>query len=296
MKTIDFNWLKNKTISIVGLSKNSGKTTTLNAIINQTNGRFSRIGITSIGRDGENEDIAIGNTKPRINVKKNTIIATTESLVDHCDVSKNIVYSTDYTTPMGRVYLIETMSDGYVQIAGPSSVSQMINLKKVMQYLNCECIFVDGASSRRSLGYSKLADGIVICSSANLSSNINDVVEATSFVASLYDLPISKEDDGMLISDAITDTVISKLLSTYKSNDLRKVNLVFEDPSKIMCSSNSFMLIKSKVNAIKFCNKPRLLAVSINPTSVYGWKFNSDELVKKISKKVNVPVFDVLME
>ena len=296
MEILNYEHLVGKTVSIVGLSKNAGKTTTLNAIIREANRHFSRVGITSIGRDGEKQDVAIGNAKPQIFANDNMIVATTAELIDYCDVSKRIVYSTDFTTPMGRVYLFETLSGGYIQIGGPSSVSQMIELKGIMQEFGCECIFIDGAASRRSFGFSKLSDAIVLCTSANISSNMNEVVEQTSYITSLYDLPVFSGDEGLLINGAITDSVIEKLILSYKNDELRNLKIIFEDPSKVICSYNKFIRLKSSVNAIEVKSKPELLAISANPTSVYGWSFESREFVERLKAKISVPVFDVAME
>ena len=296
MEILNYERLTGKTISIVGLSKNSGKTTTLNAIISKANRYFSRIGITSIGRDGEKQDVAIGNAKPQIFVNDNMIVATTAELIDYCDASKRIIYSTNFTTPMGRVYLFETLSSGYIQIGGPSSVSQMVELKSIMQRFGSECIFIDGAASRRSFGFSRLADGIVLCTSANISSNINYVIENTSFIASLYNLPVCLGHDGFLVKGAITDSIIEEILLSHEKNELKALKLVFEDPSKVICSYDYFVRLKSAVNAIEVLSRPELLAISVNPTSVYGWGFDSREFVEKLKEKVSVPVFDVAME
>ena len=56
---------KYKTISIVGMSKNSGKTVALNHLIGKLIDEGLPIGITSIGRDGESLDIV---TKQRSHV------------------------------------------------------------------------------------------------------------------------------------------------------------------------------------------------------------------------------------
>ena len=46
---------KYDSISIIGMNKNVGKTTTLNHIFKEARGKIS-LGLTSIGRDGEEMD------------------------------------------------------------------------------------------------------------------------------------------------------------------------------------------------------------------------------------------------
>ena len=54
-----------KTISIVGMAKNAGKTTALNYLIEEAEDESIRLGITSTGRDGETTDLVTNTDKPR---------------------------------------------------------------------------------------------------------------------------------------------------------------------------------------------------------------------------------------
>jgi len=68
-------------LALVGLSKNAGKTTCLNHLICawQKSGISRPLGITSIGRDGEEEDVVNGQPKPRIFIFSGTYLATAKS-------------------------------------------------------------------------------------------------------------------------------------------------------------------------------------------------------------------------
>ena len=55
-----------KTLSIVGMAKNAGKTTALNYLIEEADDEMIRLGITSTGRDGETSDLVTGTEKPRV--------------------------------------------------------------------------------------------------------------------------------------------------------------------------------------------------------------------------------------
>ena len=55
---------KYKTLSIVGMAKNAGKTTALNYLIEEGDDEGIRLGITSTGRDGETVDLVAGSVKP----------------------------------------------------------------------------------------------------------------------------------------------------------------------------------------------------------------------------------------
>ena len=65
-------------IGIVGTAKNTGKTTTLAALIREAGRRRERIGVTGIGYDGEEIDTVTGLPKPRLLLQPGTIVATSE--------------------------------------------------------------------------------------------------------------------------------------------------------------------------------------------------------------------------
>lgn len=56
-----------KRVSIIGMEKNVGKTTVLNQLIEDI-GMKKIVGLTSIGRDGEDTDVVTNTHKPRIYV------------------------------------------------------------------------------------------------------------------------------------------------------------------------------------------------------------------------------------
>ncbi|MEG0661801.1 MAG: hypothetical protein RR472_00835, partial [Anaerovoracaceae bacterium] len=57
---------KYKTVSIVGMAKNAGKTTALNYLIEEAMDEGMILGITSTGRDGESTDVVTGTDKPKV--------------------------------------------------------------------------------------------------------------------------------------------------------------------------------------------------------------------------------------
>ena len=78
---------KYKRISIIGMEKNVGKTTLLNKLIADI-GKTKKLGLTSIGRDGEDIDVVTNTDKPRIYVREGSIIATGRDCLSKCDITK----------------------------------------------------------------------------------------------------------------------------------------------------------------------------------------------------------------
>lgn len=285
--------MKGKAISIVGLSKNAGKTTTLNAILKEIGSHIKKVGLTSIGRDGEQADVVFGHMKPRIEVMRGTIIATAAGIIDKCNISKRIIESTGFPSALGDVYILECLSSGYVQISGPSMTAQLLELKEQLFEIGCETILIDGAIGRRSLGSSSIADGIVLCTSANVSPNIDEVVEETSFIIRLYELPIWKGGEAYLYHGALSEESIKRIIQE-RAKIKHKV-LVIEGPDKVVCTRAQYQMLSHYFD-IQVKRKAELLAISVNPTSVYGWSFDGADFVDRLKETTRIPVIDVVGE
>lgn len=118
-----------KTMSIVGMCKNAGKTTMLNWLLEQ--GKLQGVlGLTSIGRDGESTDIVTGTEKPGIFVREGTLIATAKDMLRLGDITKEILMTTGIPTPLGEVVIVRARSAGHVQLAGPSITTQLKTVSK----------------------------------------------------------------------------------------------------------------------------------------------------------------------
>ena len=154
-----------KTMSIVGMCKNAGKTTVLNWFLRHSR-RDSVLGLTSIGRDGESTDVVTGTEKPSIYVPAGTLIATARDMLRLCDVTKEIVMTTGIPTPIGEVVILRARSDGYVQLAGPSITTQLQTVSRHFFDLGACQSVIDGALGRKSLGARAVAEGVILCTGA----------------------------------------------------------------------------------------------------------------------------------
>ena len=110
---------KYKTISIVGMAKNAGKTTALNYLIEEAMDEGIVLGITSTGRDGESTDLVTGTDKPRVFLDTDTIVSVPTQLYELADAGLEILKMTEYNSSIGQIMLCRVASSGYVQIAGP---------------------------------------------------------------------------------------------------------------------------------------------------------------------------------
>lgn len=175
-------------VSLAGICKNAGKTTVLTKIIKDFSRQETILGVTSIGRDGENVDIVTRTKKPGIYVRKGTIIATAAGLLTSCDITKEILAKTEIATPLGEIILIRALSDGNVQIAGPSMNRQLTTIRKYLTGFGAEKVLIDGAISRKSLCSPEVAESVILCSGASFDKNMDTVIAHTKYMSEIFRL------------------------------------------------------------------------------------------------------------
>lgn len=210
-----------KIVTIIGMSKNSGKTVTLNHLISESAEVGFTIGITSIGRDGEGLDIVTQTEKPRIFVEDGTIIATAASLLDLGDANIEIIKVTDYRTPLGDVIIGRVRSPGYVQIAGPQGLKDVKEVSQIMLSLGAAFVIIDGALDRKSSAAPSISEATILSTGAVLSRDINRVIEETLHVVNIFDIP--KIEDG-LFTETIEDLMDENKIAIIDNN--LKVNIL----------------------------------------------------------------------
>ncbi len=180
---------KYKTLSIVGMAKNAGKTTALNYLIEEADDEGIRLGVTSTGRDGETQDLVTGTEKPRVFLYEDTIVSVPTQLYELADAGLEIVKKSDYRTSIGDLLLCRVADSGYVQIAGPVATAHTKKMCREMFEMGCELILIDGAIDRKSIASPETSDAIILSTGAVLSRNLKKVIEDTAHIVELYSLP-----------------------------------------------------------------------------------------------------------
>ena len=296
-----------RSMSIVGMCKNAGKTTMLNWLLAHS-GRGRVLGLTSIGRDGESTDVVTGTEKPSIFVPAGTLIATARDMLWLGDVTKEILVSTGIPTPLGEVIIMRARSDGYVQLAGPSITTQLKSVSQTFFDLGAEQSIIDGALGRKSRGARQVAEGLVLCTGASYHMRMEKVIADTVSIYRIMNLPKAqtvpaapegtleqclKEQGEALVTGALTDSMVLPLL---RAGVLRKNRLVVADPSKVLLSPDTLDKMQLREVRLETAEAARTLCITVNPVSAYGWKFDKDEFRARLQEAVDVPVINVKEE
>ncbi|MGC2873205.1 hypothetical protein ACDL92_07965 [Ihubacter sp. mB4P-1] len=214
---------KYKTISIVGMAKNAGKTTALNYLIEEAMDEGMQLGITSTGRDGETTDLVTGTDKPRVYLYEDTIVSVPTQLYELAEAGLEIVRKSNYRTSIGELLLCRVADSGYVQIAGPVATADTKKMCAEMFDMGCELILIDGAIDRKSIASPETSDAIILATGAVLSRNLKKVVEDTSHIVNLYNLPVLEDGDARKL---IIDHIKEDRIMLIKGDRAEKLDLL----------------------------------------------------------------------
>lgn len=276
-----------KVISIIGMAKNVGKTTTLNYLLTHLY-RKKIVGLTSIGRDGEKLDIVTNTPKPQIYIESGTIIATTTICLQNSDFTKQILETTDISTPLGEVVVVRALSDGYVDLAGPSYNQQMKKVISILKRYSVDVILIDGAISRKGLAIDDVSEATILCTGAAYSSQIKTVIEDTEHIVYLFNL---KKVDETLQTDFNHLMNKSPLSLIYRDGFVKsfKVKTALNSAKKIVDELNhdvKYLLINGALTdeflKVLFENRHRFKSLKVVIPHATKCLFN-----KNISDKLN---------
>lgn len=326
-----------KSISLIGMAKNVGKTTTLNYILKKMYHR-KRIGLTSIGRDGEELDQVTNTEKPRIYIEKGTIVATTRRCLNNSDFTKKILETTDIHTSLGAVVICEALSDGYVDLAGPSTNSQIKKVIDIFNNYQVELTLIDGAISRKGFAEPFVSKATILATGASYSLDLSKVVFDTLHYVKLLNKKEIKNSDffkqlinesnisivdedfkvkKLAIKTALNSTkeIVQEinqctkflLLKGALSNELLKtlienrskfenITIVVKDATKCIYDASLTEKLNHSNIDIQVINSTKLLGITFNPTTPYGYSFDELEFKNELEKVINIPIFNVMRE
>lgn len=182
--------LKYKSLSIVGLEKNTGKTECLNYVLRRLEHSGRRLALTSVGVDGEKTDRVTGTAKPETELYKSLIFITSEKHYRQKRISAEILEISTRSTALGRLVTARALSRGKVMFSGPADTLWLRQLINRMDAYNVDTTIVDGAISRLSHGSPAVTDSMILNTGAAVSASIPKLISHTRFVYELIRIPV----------------------------------------------------------------------------------------------------------
>jgi len=313
-------------VAILGVSKNAGKTT---ALCHLANALDERIGLFSIGIDGEEVDFWLGAPKPRILVKAQSLIATAEGMIKAGATKARILRRTGVTTPLGELVVARVEEDGFVVLAGVRHKEDVKNVIAEFHRHKVERILIDGSYHRAMAADPEVSQGVVLVTGAILGRTCEEVARKTKFALERLLIPETKdEEEKLLVAKAFSEGFVivrnkgesvdrtfpllqaSKLpvekgasvfvggvfadglLNSFET--LEGVKVVVYDPTRVFLSKEAFERLLRDGGTIWAKKGIKVLAVAINPKSILGYQLDEMELKAKVEEvSFGIPCFVV---
>ena len=323
-------------VAIVGMEKNTGKTEVLNFIVKHLGDSSTKVGVTSIGMDGESIDQVTLTPKPEIILKEGNFFATSERHFKEKKFLAEVLEVSEIFTPLGRIVLAKALEPGKIILTGPSTTTQVKRVIEDLIKLGATTVLVDGAIFRLSSSSPFITDGVILATGAALSLNKYELLKKTKHKVNLMKLPEVEEElqkklshitealwlvnnEGELekvpmrttllgVGELKEETLQEKRIYVTGSLSERFVRnivqrkwktmpeIIVRDYTKIFVSPETLNRYLDLGGKIFVLKQVNLLAVTVNPFSPKGYRLNSEELVELLEKELRVPVIDVVEE
>jgi hypothetical protein len=313
-------------IALVGLAKNTGKTETLAAILAAHAQAGLTVGVTSIGRDGEERDVIDPRiAKPRVRLQRGSLVASTGALLRASGLAHERLAKTAVRTPLGEVLIARLEQEGAVEVAGPSAAADVRAVSEAMAGLGARQVLIDGAIDRRAASAPAVAEGLVMATGAVLGEQLEAVVAATAEAVDLARLPLFRDggeppvpvprsvalgatDDevaGLLrahpaahaftFDGALSERFLEALLQARHERTGRELALVAQDPTKVFLSRRGPRWYERQGLSLRVREPIELRAITVNPVAPQSHSFGSAPLREAIAAAVGdeIPVIDV---
>ena len=185
-----------RSVAVVGLAKNAGKTTVVNHLLGSGGGRH---GLASLGLDGEARDQLTGLPKPRIAPPAGTLVATTDELTGP---GLTVRARLGFRTAVGEVVIAEADGSGPVIVSGPARLDQLDETLAELRRMGAERVLLEGALGRLGPAAPGRADAVVLAAGASLANGRDDYPLRVKLAIDALDLPLFADEPELRVEHA----------------------------------------------------------------------------------------------
>ena len=273
-----------RSLFVVGIGKNVGKTVTMRAVYEAAWASGLRVGVASVGRDGEAFDIADGLPKPRLFLRAGTVLATAREALPSTPASELLEIS-PMQTAAGVLLYARSVHDAHYELIGPPSAS---GVRKAVAVLDkrCDFVIVDGAIDRIA-AVAETPGAIVVATGASSAATMSEAVDAVrALVKRLSVGPADPNLDAVYIDGALTAASAARLIA-----DREQRQVVVGDPTQIALSGKAATNALTRLNVR--CRRP-LCVIACTIASIGRERgFEPRTFARAVADATGLPAFDV---
>lgn len=324
--------LQHRSLSIVGLEKNTGKTVCLNYILHRMNELGVHVGVTSIGVDGEQVDAVFATAKPEITLYEGTHFITSEQHYTKRQLVSILEHVDSRRTALGPLVTARVLVRGKALLSGAATTGVLKSQIEQLDSMGVGISIVDGALSRLSLASPTVTDAMILATGAAVSANVKQLVAKTKFLHNLICLnEVSSElrdtlnniESGIWAIDSeqqphdlnirsafligntdnkmfaygktffAAGAISDRLLKILVAKE-RDITLITRDFTKLFITPEAYVEFTRRGGRLLVLQRSRLIAVTLNPTSPQGFLLDSKSTCEALSDALQTPVYDVM--
>lgn len=269
---------------VVGTGKNVGKTVAMRAMYAAATGAKLRVGLTSIGRDGEAFDAGDAQPKPRLWLFPQTIVATARNVLPSSPAGEVLAVS-DLQTAAGPLAFVRVANAAYYELVGPPTASGVRStVDRLLAY--ADFTIVDGAIDR----VAALAggdDAIVVACGASAASTAREAVDdAGALVQRLRVARCNRSAPAVYVDGALTPAKAARFLSVRETRQI-----VVRDPTQIALTGKAAAHAFGALDLR--CERP-LNVVAVTVASIgRDRSFEPAAFLRDVAAATGLPAFDV---
>lgn len=323
-----------RSLAIVGLEKNTGKTVCLNYLLRRLHELGISTAVTSIGVDGEKVDSVYATAKPEITLYEGMQFITSEQHYFQRGLVSKILAVDERRTALGRLVTAQALTQGKVLLSGAATTGLLRSQIDDFKRAGMQLTVVDGALSRLSLASPTVTEAMILATGAAVSPNIQQLVSKTRFAYRLINLEEAPEKLRLSVAQAslglwavdeagevhdlnipsafllgrgeenlfrygstlFAAGAVSDRLLKYLSRqpNVKDIVLVVQDFTKLFITLEAYAEFTRRGGTIQVLQRSHLMAVCLNPTSPQGYTLNSAEACRQLSEALKCPVYDVV--
>ena len=294
-----------RSVTVVGLAKNAGKTTVVNHLLAHAEGR---LGLASLGLDGEATDQLTGLAKPRIAPPAGALVSTTVHLRGQAPILREL----PYRTAAGAVVIVRAAGGAPVVVSGPTRLDELDGTLAALVAAGAERLLLEGALGRMGTAAPGRTDAVVLAAGASLADGRDDFPRRVRLALDALDLPLSDaaaavelrrvagyEDeaagevrDGAVaeVGGALTGPLLERLIREGK-----RATLVVGDATRVLARPQQVARAR-RAGVVVAARRPLAIAAVTSSPFHPDVRFEASEAHDTVAAAVDGrwPVFDVV--
>jgi hypothetical protein len=270
---------------VVGTGKDVGKTVAMRAVADAAVARGLRVGMTSIGRDGEAVDVGDTLAKPRLFLRPGTLIATARHLLPPHPASE-LLELTPWMTAAGAVVLVRVRGAAHYELAGPATATGVRACVARFAQLGCDQIIVDGALDRVA-ALAGGTDAVIVAAGASAARTMEEAVDDVRALAARLRVPGVDERAPMLhVDGALTAAEAARLVSAREERQV-----VVRDPTQIALGGKTLLGVLGHLHVR--CERPLHVVAATIASIGRDRYFEPRVFAQAVADATKLPTFDV---